>query len=80
MTNPEMLTDTSPFDHRVLTRPRRLFRIAFPFLVVAGSLLAAIVLTRDVPDGQLRNTFMRPQAPRPPRRSPSTPRVHDGSA
>jgi Cu(I)/Ag(I) efflux system membrane fusion protein len=50
MTNPEMLTDTSPFDDRVLTRPRRLLRIAFPVLVVAGSLVAAIVLTRDVPD------------------------------
>jgi Cu(I)/Ag(I) efflux system membrane fusion protein len=50
MTNPEMLTDTSPFDDRILTRPRRLLRIAFPVLVVAGSLVAAIVLTRDVPD------------------------------
>jgi len=50
MTNPDMRTDTSPFDDRVVTRSRRLLRIAVPVLVVAASLVAAIVLTRDVPD------------------------------
>ena len=50
MTNPDVLTETSPFDDRVLTRQRRLLRIAVPVLVVAASLVAAIALTRDVPD------------------------------
>jgi Cu(I)/Ag(I) efflux system membrane fusion protein len=50
MTNPDLLTDTSPFDDRAPTRSRRLLRIAVPVLVVTGALVAAIAFTRDVPD------------------------------
>ena len=50
MTTPNATTSSSPFDTTVATPFRRMLRVAIPVLIVAGSLVAAIILTRDVPD------------------------------
>jgi Cu(I)/Ag(I) efflux system membrane fusion protein len=50
MTTPNATTGSSPFDTTVATPFRRLLRVAVPVLIVAGSLVAAFVLTLDVPD------------------------------
>jgi Cu(I)/Ag(I) efflux system membrane fusion protein len=50
MTIPNATTGGSPFDAVVSTPFRRVLRIAAPLLIIAGSLVAAFVLTRDEPD------------------------------
>jgi Cu(I)/Ag(I) efflux system membrane fusion protein len=50
MTHPDPITPSSPFEASSATPSRRALQIAAPVLVVAAAVVAAIVMTRDVPD------------------------------